>query len=63
LKRGAFPANLRPDIVKAILKGRANEEAKKGMKKPRMAITIPVMKLLKLLLTRGRMSHERRRLL
>lgn len=62
LKKGVFPGNLRPDIVNAIIKGRAHEDCTKE-KAPRMAMTIPVMKLLKLLLTKSRMCHEEKRLL
>ena len=63
LKRGVFPSNLRPDIVNAVMKGRANDDNVKKAKVPRMAMTITVMRLLKLLLTGSRMSHEKKRLI
>ena len=61
LKNGVLPGNLRPDIVQAILKGHSNNDF--TQKPPRLAMTIPVMKLLKKLLTVSDMSLERKRLL
>ena len=60
LKQGVFPGNLRPDIVEYILKGQANLEFNKE-KAPRMAMTIPVMKLLKLKLTKSNWPLEQKR--
>ena len=62
LKRGVFPPNLRPDIVKAIIKGRNNDEllAKKA---PRLAMTNNVMRLLKLSIKRSAFALERKRLI
>ena len=56
LKRGVFPSNLRPDIVNAVIKGRVNEDNLKRSKVPRMAMTITVMRMLKLLLTTDRQT-------
>ena len=61
LKNGHFPGNLRPDIVNSIIRGREQEEAKKDA--PRLAMTIPIMKLLKKLLTMSPLSLERKRLI
>ena len=44
LRRGVLPENLRPEIVKSILKGREHSDAID--KAPRLAMTLPVMKLL-----------------
>ena len=44
LKKGVLPVNLRPDIVQAILKGHSHNPI--NPKAPRLAMTIPVMKLL-----------------
>ena len=61
LKNGALPGNLRPDIVQTILKGHSKNDL--SQKPPRLAMTIPVMKLLKKLLTVSNMSLEKKRLL
>ena len=61
LKHGVLPSNLRPDIVNLILNGQKNLDSKKE-KAPRMAMTIPIMKLLKLLLTKSKWSQEKKRL-
>ena len=61
LKNGVLPNNLRPNLVQAILKGHQNQEPK--TKNPRLAMTIPVMKLLKKLLTLTNMTLEKKRLL
>ena len=60
LKRGFFPGNLRPDIIKSIIKGREQQELK--TKIPRLAMTLPILKLLKALLKKSNMSLERKRL-
>ena len=54
LKNGVLPGNLRPDLINAILKGHSRIET--VQKSPRLAMTIPVMKLLKKLLTISSMS-------
>ena len=59
LKNGCLPKNLRPDIVNSIIKGREQEEIKD--KVPRLAMTIPVLKLLKKLITMSEWSLERKR--
>ena len=61
LKSGVLPGNLRPDLVQAILKGHSNCEA--PSKAPRLAMTIPVMKLFKRLLKMSNITHEKKRLL
>ena len=53
--------NTRPELVKTILLGRQHQEST-NKKAPRMAMTIPVMKLLKFLLTKAKMNHGKRRL-
>ena len=60
LKRGFFPGNLRPDIIKSIIKGREQQELK--TKIPRLTMTLPILKLLKALLKKSNMSLERKRL-
>ena len=61
LKKGFWPSNLRPDLVKAIMKGHENEELKK--RAPRLHMTIPVLKLLKKLLSMSKMSLSQKRLI
>ena len=63
LKNGVLPGNLRPDIVSYILRGKSNEESMGEKKAPRLAMTLPVMKLLKALLVKTRMPHDKRRLI
>ena len=60
LKNGVLPVNLRPDIVQAILKGHSHNPI--NQKAPRLAMTIPVMKLLKKLLTISNMPIDKKRL-
>ena len=62
LKQGVMPRNLRPAIVAAILKGKENEENMSGSKIPRLAMTIPVMKLLKALLAASKLALSRKRM-
>ena len=62
LKFGVFPPNLRPDIVKTIIKGRANSEVSKKQV-PRLAMTNTVMKLWRMLLVASNLSLELKRLL
>jgi hypothetical protein len=62
LKRGVFPPNLRPDIVKAIITGRENDETLQK-KPPRLAMTIDVMKLLKIALKTSNLALPRKRLI
>ena len=45
LNKQVMPRNLRPKIVKSIVKGHAQKEV--GNKTPRLAMTFPVMTLLK----------------
>ena len=54
LKHGVLPGNLRPDFVSSVIKGRGNEEAMRADKVPRMAMTLPVMRVLKALLSRAK---------
>ena len=61
LKNGFMPGNLRPDIVKAIIKGHSHCNLKE--KAPRLPMTIPMMKLLKCLLTKSKMPISKKRLL
>ena len=61
LKQGIMPRNLRPEIVKSILKGHAQGEGSKRV--PRMAMTLPVLKLLKKLLTLSGFSLEKKGLI
>ena len=61
LKKGSMPGNLRPEIVKAIIRGREQEE--KRDKPPRLAMTLPVLKLLKKLITMTSWTLEKKRLL
>ena len=49
LKNGYLPGNLRPDILNAIIKGKEQDYAKKRL--PRLAMTLPIVRLLKKLLT------------
>ena len=63
LKHGVMPGNLKPALVAAIIKGREHEEGKLNSKIPRLAMTIPVMKLLKALLTDSSMTLVKKRLL
>ena len=61
LKNGVMPGNLRPDLIKAIVRGHAQTQSK--TKVPRLPMTIPVMKLLKKLLTNSKMNMGKKRLL
>ena len=61
LKNGFMPGNLRPDIVKAIIKGHSHCNSKE--KPPRLPMTIPMMRLLKHLLTKSNMQISKKRLL
>ena len=60
LKKGVWPTSLRPDIVKSILKGHEHGAMKKCI--PRLPMTIPVMRLLKKMLTMSKMSLSTKRL-
>ena len=62
LKHGVMPGNLRPAIVAAILRGKENGENMSAHKVPRLAMTIPVMKLLKALLAASKLALSRKRL-
>ena len=59
LKRGILPGNLRPDLVKAIVRGHAQTHSKARI--PRLPMTLPVMKLLKNLLTNSKMGMGKKR--
>ena len=61
LKKGVLPSNLRPDLVKAILRGHEHSCFKD--KKPRLAMTIPVMRLMKKLLVMSKMPLSKKRLI
>ena len=62
-KNGSIPKNLRTDIVSALIQGKENEDAICHKKAPRLAMTLPVMKLLKALLVKTRMAHDTRRMI
>ena len=53
-ERWFLPGNLRPDVVKAMLRGHSQENLKS--KFPRLPMTIPVMKLLKKILSESNMT-------
>ena len=61
LKKGVWPGSLRPDIVKSILEGHEQEVLKPRI--PRLAMTMPIMKLLKKLLTKSNMVLSTKRLI
>ena len=61
LKNGFLPGNLRPDIVNSILKGQEQEDSKS--KVPRLAMTIPVMRLLKKLISMSSMPQHKKRMI
>ena len=61
LKNGYLPGNLRPELVKAIIKGKEQQEAKTRI--PRLAMTLPMMKLLKTLLQLSNLTLEMKRLI
>ena len=63
LLRGAQPGNLRPEIVMSVLRGRAMEENTVGLKAPMLAVTIPVLKLIKALLTKSNMGLVKKRVM
>ena len=63
LKHGVMPGNLKPALIAAIIKGKEHEEGKLNSKIPRLAMTIPVMKLLKALLTASNMPLAKKRLI
>ena len=60
LKKGVWPGSLRPEIVKSILKGHEQEVLKRRI--PRLAMTMPIMNLLKKLLTKSKMELSKKRL-
>ena len=60
LKKGVWPGSLRPEIVKSILKGHEQEVLKCRI--PRLAMTMPIMNLLKKLLTKSKMELSKKRL-
>ena len=60
LKNGVLPSNLRPDIIKAILRGRQQIES--GTKIPKLAMTIPVMRLLRKLIKMSNSTESKKRL-
>ena len=62
LKHGVLPHGLRPDIVQSIIKGTENLDRLKD-KKPRLAVTLPVLKLLKESIRRSKMSTEKKRMM
>ena len=63
LKQGVMPGNLKPALVAAVIKGKEHEEGKSETKIPRLAMSIPVMRLLKALLTQSSMALADKRLL
>ena len=60
IKKGILPPNLRPEIVKSILSGHANDDKRKQI--PRLAMTTPIMELVKKLLTLSILPLEMKRL-
>jgi hypothetical protein len=62
LKHGVMPKNLRSDMLSAIIKGKENEENSTQKKIPRLAMTMPVLKLLKGLLSASELDLSRKRL-
>ena len=63
LKHGVMSGNLKPALIAAIIKGKEHEEGKLNSKIPRLAMTIPVMKLLKALLMASNMTLAKKRLI
>ena len=63
LKHGVMPNSLRSDMIASIIKGKENEENSTQNKIPRLAMTIPVLKLLKALLADSELELSRKRLL
>ena len=61
LKQGFLPGNLRPDILNSIIRGREQQESKKRI--PRLAVTLPILKLLKRLLSLSNRSQEEKRMI
>ena len=61
LKNGYLPGNLRPELARAILRGHSKTKAKE--KAPRLPMTLPVMRLLKRLLTNSNLPISRKQLL
>ena len=61
LKHGVWPSNLRPDMVKAILRGHEQSELKSNV--PRLPVTIPVMRLIRKLLEINKMGVSKKRLI
>ena len=55
LKHGCMPGNLRPDIVNAVIKGQEQEDSRKE-KCPRLEMTLPVLKLMKKLISNSSMQ-------
>ena len=53
LKRGFLPGSLRPEILNAIIRGREMQESKERI--PRLAMTLPILRLLKCLLSNSQM--------
>ena len=60
LKRGFLPGSLRPEILNAIIRGREMQESKERI--PRLAMTLPILRLLKCLLSNSQMSLVDRRM-
>ena len=61
LKRVFLPGNLRPELVKSIIKGREQQESKNSI--PRLAITLPILNLLKTLLKLSNLELEMKRMI
>ena len=61
LKNGYLPGNLRPELVKSILKGQEQQESR--TKIPRLAVTLPILKLLKTLLKMSTLALEKKRMI
>ena len=61
LKNGYLPGNLRPELARAILRGHSQTKAKE--KAPRLPMALPVMRLLKRLLTNSNLPISKKRLL
>ena len=61
LKNGFLPGNLRPEIVKSIIRGKEQQESKTRI--PRLAMTFPMMKLLKTLCSMSSLSIEMKKMI
>ena len=61
LKQGFLPGNLRPEILNSIIRGREQQDSKKRI--PRLAVTLPILKLTKKLISMSNRSKEEKRMI